>query len=666
MRVFLVSAMETDWIDRHSKKSLARLLPRLNAIFDSPGGLPAHRRSAFETRLRRHWAPLFRLLVELYGWHYDFFYHLEKILESTARAWMQRPEDLRGLDARREEQPDWFLSQEMVGGVLYVDLFSDNLARLQEHIPYFKRLGLSYLHLMPLFAVPHGENDGGYAVSDYRAVNPDIGTMDQLAELAGVLRSEGISLVLDFVFNHTSDEHRWARRAQAGDLDYQEYYHLFPDRDLPDQYEQHLRDIFPSIRHGSFTWHAGMRKWVWTTFNSFQWDLNYANPAVFRSMAEEMLFLANQGVEVLRLDAVAFIWKQLGTNCENRPEAHMIIRAFNYLVRMAAPALLFKSEAIVHPDEVIKYVDLQECQLSYNPLLMALMWEATATREVKLLSRAMRNRSRLPDGCTWVNYLRCHDDIGWTFDDGDALAVGIDPGGHRRFLNDFYTGRFPGSFARGFPFQFNPESGDQRICGTLASLAGLENALAENDPEQIQTAVRRINMLRSVILSAGGIPLIYLGEEWGEMNDYTFLSDAAKAGDNRWLHRSKKRWQAREKLNDPSTLEWRFFDEMVRLIKLRRSLPALRNGGMEVIDTGNPHLFGFIRRNDAQRLLIVTNFSESPQSMSALRLRACGCDGGNLNLVTGTLINAAEGLNLGPYGFAWLDCSAASATGGRR
>ncbi|MGB8424880.1 MAG: alpha-amylase family glycosyl hydrolase [Desulfobacterales bacterium] len=655
--------MEADWIDYHSKISLQRLWPRIDELLGHRAGDHApHRRQAFEDRLRRHWAPLFRLLITLYGWHFDFFYHLEQILTVTARAWLERPEALKDLDARRENEPVWFLSQEMVGGVLYVDLFSDNLARLPEHIPYFKHLGLTYLHLMPLFAAPHGDSDGGYAVSDYRSVNPDIGTMAELTELAQVLRQAGISLVLDFVFNHTSDEHAWARRAQAGDPEYQAYYYLFPDREMPERYERNLRDIFPSRRHGSFTWHAGCRKWVWTTFNSFQWDLNYGNPDVFRAMAEEMLFLANRGVDVLRLDAVAFIWKQLGTDCENRPEAHTVIRAFSLIARIAAPALLFKSEAIVHPDEVIKYIGRDECRLSYNPQLMALLWEAVATREVKLLVEATRNRSRLPDGCSWVNYLRCHDDIGWTFDDRDAVTVGIDPVGHRRFLNDFYTGRFPGSFARGVPFQFNPASGDQRVCGTLASLAGLEKAVTENDPEQIETAVRRINMLRSIILSIGGLPLIYLGEEWGELNDYTFLSDPAKAGDARWIHRSRKKWQSREKINDPATLEWRFFDEMFRLIKLRKSLPALYDGGMDIVDTGNPHLFGYLRQNAGQRLLIVNNFAEIPQKLSAGVLRACGCGRSSPNLVTGMSLDTAAGLQLLPYGFLWLECGAATAT----
>jgi amylosucrase len=543
----------------------------------------------------------------------------------------------------------------MVGGVLYVDLFSDNLHNLKGCIRYFKDLGITYLHLMPLFAVPHGNNDGGYAVSSYRAVNPAIGTMDELTELATRLREEGISLVLDFVFNHTSDEHEWARQAQAGDPEFEEYYYIFPDRVMPDQYERTLRDIFPTVRRGSFTWHDGMQKWVWTTFNNFQWDLNYSNPAVFCAMANEMLFLANTGVEVLRLDAVAFIWKRVGTDCENQPEAHLIIQAFNTLARIATPALLFKSEAIVHPDEVIKYTSPHECQLSYNPMLMALLWEALATREVRLLVEGLRTRHRIPDDCAWVNYLRCHDDIGWTFDDSDAFALGINPKDHRKFLNDFYTGQFPGSFSRGVPFQFNPDNGDLRISGTLASLAGLEQAIEENNPILIDMAMRRILMLRSIVLSIGGIPLIYLGEEWGVLNDYTYASDPLKASDSRWVHRVKTKWDNYPRWNDPAAIERRLFNELVRLIDLRKKLPALQNGGMEVIDTENGHLLGFLRQRDGQRLLIITNFSEHPQTLSESRLSVYGMGYQFLDHVAGKLFTAQSPLQLAPYQFVWLE-----------
>jgi len=647
-----------DWIPRQAEKSLNRLIPRLRARLGPDDDKHARLWQTFESRLRREWERLFRLLVQLYGWQYDFFYHLEQILVTALQAWAERPEYLRGIDAAHEADPQWYQSEQMVGGVLYVDLFSDKLAGLPDHIDYFKKLGLTYLHLMPIFAVPHGNSDGGYAVSDYRAIHPDIGTMEELTALARILNDEGICLVLDFVMNHTSDEHLWAQRARAGNPDFEEYYLMFGDRSLPDQYQQHLRDIFPDVRRGCFTYDEASGKWVWTTFNDFQWDLNYANPAVFRAMAEEMFFLANVGVRVLRLDAVAFIWKRLGTSCENLPEAHMVIQAFNALARITAPSLLFKSEAIVHPDEVMRYIHPQECQLSYNPLLMALLWEALATRKVNLLTHGMKKRIRIHPECAWVNYLRCHDDIGWTFDDIDAWEVGIDPQGHRRFLNDFYTGRFSGSFARGVPFQYNPDTGDLRISGTLASLAGLEHALEEKDPDLIEAAVARINLLRSIMISVGGIPLIYLGDEWGMLNDYTYLSDARKASDSRWVHRSRQRWQSsnREGMIDADAIQWRFFTELVRLIALRKELPALRNGNMEVIDTDNDHLFGFIRQYGDQKLLIINNFSEHPQVISQMSLNRATLASRFTDRVTDRVIPSGSGLTLAPHQFVWLEC----------
>ena len=422
--------------------TLERLQPRLDEIWQR-SGTDQTKRHEFESRLHDHWRGLFRLLYGLYGSRYDFFYHVENILRTAATAWVERPEDLCELDRHRTNEPDWFQSEKIVGGALYVDLFSENLNRARDHVQYFKKLGLTYLHLMPLFAVRPGNSDGGYAISNYRSVDPRLGTIDDLRMLASDLREAGISLVLDFVFNHTADDHQWAQRAQAGEREYQEFYYIFPDRSVPEQYERTLREIFPTVRRGNFTWHDGMEQWVWTTFNSFQWDLNYRNPAVFRAMLEELFFLGNMGVDILRLDAVAFVWKQMGTSCENLPQAHWVIQAFNHLARLATPGLLFKSEAIVHPDEVIKYVSPDECQLSYNPTLMALLWESLATRKVELLVQTLRHRYRLPEKTSWVNYLRCHDDIGWTFDDQDAAAIGIAAYDHRRFLNEFYTGQFP-------------------------------------------------------------------------------------------------------------------------------------------------------------------------------------------------------------------------------
>jgi glycosidase len=643
---------DTRWLIDQAHLSLRRLAPRLNERYAAHAG--AEGWQTFSARLKAHFPRLFGLLFEVYGQRYDFFYHLEQIVNTAAEAWLSRPAELRALDETREADPGWYQSNQMLAGVCYVDLFAGNLPGIRDRIPYFKELGLTYLHLMPLFQCPAGNNDGGYAVSSYRQINPALGTMGDLCDLARELRENGISLVLDFIFNHTSDEHEWAVKARAGDPDYRDFYFLFPDRQMPDAYERHLREIFPDEHPGAFTYLPDIERWVWTTFHSFQWDLNYANPAVFAAMGKELLYLANAGVEVLRLDAVAFIWKRLGTACENLPEAHLIIQAFNTLVRIAAPALLFKSEAIVHPDEVAKYIRPDECQLSYNPLLMALLWNSLATREVRLLRLSMAERLRIDPGTAWVNYVRCHDDIGWTFSNEDAARLGIRGHDHRQFLNAFYIGQFPGSFARGLPFQGNPRTGDMRISGTLASLAGLEKALRGEVDDEVELAIRRILLLHSIILSLGGIPLIYFGDEIGILNDYEFRRDPVKADDSRWVHRPRMDWQRAAQRTGASTIAGRIFQPLQRLIALRQRVPAFSGPEAEIVETGNDHIFGYVRECGGTRVLVLANFSESEQTICANLLRTKGLSETFLNLVTHDDVTALKDLVLGPYQFAWL------------
>jgi glycosidase len=604
-----VTAYQDD-LSHKAQVSLNRLLPRIEPIL---ANLPDQDREMFLIRLQTYFPEAFRLLYGLYGLHYDFYYHLEQILRTVAEMSAARPDSLKALDRQREATPLWFQSEQMMGGVCYVDLFAGNLAGIRARIPYFKELGLTYLHLMPLFRAPEGNNDGGYAVSSYREVSPALGTMDELAELAADLRQNGISLVLDFVFNHTADEHEWALRVLAGDETYQDYYYLFDSRELPDQFEKHLREIFPDQAPGSFTFRREVGKWVWTTFHEFQWDLNYSNPAVFNAMLGEMLFLANQGVEVLRLDAVAFIWKQLGTPCENLPQVHLIIQAYNALVRVAAPSLVFKSEAIVHPSDVNSYINLRECQISYNPTLMALLWEAVATRNVKLLRHSMARRFDINADCTWVNYVRSHDDIGWTFSDEDALEVGINGFNHRQFLNQFYSGKFPGSFAKGVPFNFNPVTLDMRISGTCASLAGLEQALEAQNELFLNNAIRRILLIYGIVLSAGGIPLIYLGDEIGAMNDYRYKLDPAKRDDSRWVHRPPFDETRAARRTNMVAAEGRIFQQLVHLIQVRRNTPAFAGGQAIFFDTGNDHVLGLVRN---RAVLVLGNFSDFEQTVS--------------------------------------------------
>lgn len=643
-----------------TQRSLDRVWPRVSEHFQT-SQLSIADQELFERRFRQYWPKLFSLLFRLYGRRYDFFFHLESIAQAIARGFSERSAGLRSLDNHRATDQSWYESEQMVGGALYVDLFSENLARLREQIPYFCELGLTYVHLMPLFAVRPGDNDGGYAISNYRSVDPRLGTLDDLRLLADEMREAGISTVLDFVFNHTADDHEWAVRAQSGDAEYQDYYYIFPNRTLPDQYEQTLREIFPTVRRGNFTWNDGLGCWVWTTFNSFQWDLNYRNPAVLRAMLEEMFFIANTGVDVIRLDAVAFIWKQLGTNCENRPEAHLIIQAFNAAARIAAPGMIFKSEAIVHPDEVVEYISPEECQLSYNPTLMALLWESLATRETKLLAKSLSHRHSLEPGTTWVNYLRCHDDIGWSFDDGDAWSVGIDPFGHRKFLNGFYTGQFKGSFARGVPFQENTDTGDMRISGTLASLAGLEQAIERGDEHGKELSIRRMALLHGVIASIGGIPLLYLGEEWGLLNDYDFVRDPAKAGDSRWIHRPKMKWEYLEHLDremdqgGEASIRVRIFRSLQKLLALRKSHAAFRGIDMELFDVDNPHILGFVREFAGQRIVVVANFSEQRQQIDGNRVRMAGLGRFFVDLISGREFGTSDDIRLEAYDLLWLE-----------
>lgn len=598
--------------------------------------------AAFDARLQESLPVLHDLFLQLYGEREDGREALAAVVASAAASWRDRPDDLKALDRRRTADPEWYLSERMLGGVCYVDRYAGSLRGIRDRIPYFRELGLTYLHLMPLFASPEGNNDGGYAVSSYRAVDEKLGTMDDLAELAADLREAGISLVVDFIFNHTSDEHEWAQKAVAGEPGYEDFYLIFPDRTMPDRYEGTVREIFPDDHPGAFV-QLDDGRWIWATFYHFQWDLNYANPAVFRAMAGEMLFLANQGVEVLRMDAVAFIWKRLGTTCESLPEAHLLLRAFNQVLSLGAPSVLFKSEAIVHPDEVITYISTDECQLSYNPLQMALGWEALATRDGRLLQKALDERHALPPGTAWVNYVRSHDDIGWTFADEDAATLGIDGYSHRRFLNDFYVGRFPGTFSRGVPFQENPKTGDARVTGTTASLAGVE----AGDPG----GEDRVILAHALALSTGGIPLLYLGDELGQLNDYSYRDDPAHAGDSRWVHRPAADAAAFAARHDPSTVAGRIHTRLTALIEARRRTPEFADIPLTPFHTPHPSVVGF-QRIGGGVVLVLANVGDDAVVVEADTLSGFQADA--TDVVTGEAVDLSGGLELPAHGFRWL------------
>lgn len=613
----------------------------------------------FEARLHAHLPDLIGKLHQLYGHQFDFYCHLEQLVESLANGFKVRKRKHKDRDQKREKDPLWYRSEQMLGMAVYVDLFAGDFEGLVNKIPYLQSLGVNYLHLMPMYKSPENDSDGGYAVSDYRKTDPKLGSSKKLQQLADALNEAGISMVLDFVFNHTSDEHHWAMGAKNGDPELTEFYYFFADKSEVDDYNKTCREIFPSVRRGSFTHLPQQNQWVWTTFNSFQWDLNYSNPAVFNAVVEEMLFLANLGCEGLRLDALAFIWKEKGTLCESLPHAHTLVQCFNACLQIVAPSVLFKSEAIVHPDEVVKYIDRSECQLSYNPLLMALMWESLATRETKLLTASLKHSFIISEQCSWVNYIRCHDDIGWTFDDDIALGLGINGEDHRRFLNQFYTGQFQGSFAVGVPFQQNPITGDCRVCGSLASLTGAEQALFQTGKESalqaksLTLATKRIRLLNSVNLSIGGIPLIYQGDELGLLNDYRYLQDDSKKEDSRWVNRPKVTQTAIDDSENMGSFSYRVNQDLRALIVQRKSLKALGQAKTEILETYRSSLFSYCRiHDDGERLLAICNFSERSQSVP---ISICDILGSRdvVDLLSETSFSGSEIL-LNGYDVVWL------------
>jgi amylosucrase len=574
----------------------------------------------------------------------------------------ERPKSLRRVDHRREIRPDWFQSPAVVGYVCYVDRFAGTLRGIERNLDYLAELGVTYLHLMPLLEPRPGENDGGYAVADYRAVDPALGTIDDLAHLARRLRDRDISLCTDVVLNHTAREHEWAVKARAGDPSYRAYYHVFPDRTEPDRYEATLREVFPAFAPGSFTFDADLDGWVWTTFNDYQWDLNYANLAVFAEMLQIMLGLANRGVEILRLDAVPFTWKRLGTDCENQPEAHRLLQAWRALVRIAAPAVLFKAEAIVAPDHLVPYLGAHErfrpeCDLAYNNQLMVLLWSSLATGDARLATSALHRLAAIPPTTSWCTYVRCHDDIGWAVDDADAAAVGGDGASHRRFLADFYAGRFPGSFGRGEDFQANPATGDVRTSGSAASLCGIEAALEAGDTAALELAARRLVLLHSVICSFGGIPLLYMGDELALRNDHGYLDEPAHRADGRWVHRPPMDWTAAARRDDPATLEGRTFAWFHRLIETRKRLAALHAAApAEPWWSGNDRVLAYRRRHPRSGpFLALVNFAASEEAVPRSLLAHARLELGDIVLASDPApFTMGADVVLAPLSFAWF------------
>lgn len=551
------------------------------------------------------------LYCELYNNNMEAF---DWLCDSLYGYYQERNADLKKLDRSRVKNPDWYKQNDLLGMMMYTNAFAGTLKGVKEKLPYVKSCGVSYLHFMPLLESPKGRDDGGYAVADFRKVKPELGTMEDLEDLTAECHRQGISCCLDFVMNHTSEDHEWARAARQGDPVARSRYFFYDDWFVPNIYEETVPEVFPTTAPGNFTWINDCNQVVMTTFYPYQWDLNYANPMVFNDMVGNMLYMANRGIDVIRLDAVPYIWKQIGTNCRNLPQVHTLVRMMRIISEIVCPGVLLLGEVVMEPSKVVPYfgtVDKPECHMLYNVTTMASTWNTIATKNVGLLKRQMDQVCALPKDYVFLNYLRCHDDIGWGLDYDWLAQFGIDEVAHKKFLNDYFTGKGYNSDPRGELYNDDPRLGDARLCGTTASLSGLEAGQYEANADKIAQAVACDLMLHGYLLAQSGIPVLYSGDEIGQTNDYTYKNDPDKCADSRYLHRGNFPWDKVEK-KDPVAMK--IFDALRHMEDIRASHDVFScNANVYTIETGCASVLGIVREYAGHELRAFFNFSNMDQ-----------------------------------------------------
>ena len=562
----------------------------------------------YQSRLAQRQDELDWLFMELY----DDRAALNLLKTCMQAAYEVRCADLRALDESRLADPAWYRQPDMLGITMYTDLFAGSLRGLMEKLPYLEEQNIRYLHLMPLLKMPHPHNDGGYAVEDFSCVDPAIGTNEDLSALTEKLRAANISLCLDFVMNHSASTHEWAMRAKAGEKAYQDMYFCYDDRTIPDQFEQTMPEVFPGTAPGNFTWCEEMGKWVLTTFHDYQWDLNYRNPRVFVEMVKSMLVLANLGVEVLRIDAVPYIWKELGTNCRNLPRVHTIVRMVRLILECVCPAVILKGEVVMAPQELAAYFgteDKPECHVLYNSSVMLNLWGALAAADVRLLKRQMDEFNALPAHCWFVNYLRCHDDIGWGFDENAERKMWIDPQLHKEYVYRFYEGTFPGSWSVGELYNYDPQTRDARTCGTCASLCGVETALKSGDKAALETAIARVMVMHGAMLFQKGLPMLNSGDEIAQLNGWGYAQDETLAEDSRNLHRTAFSHENAALRHVDGTVQQRVFSGIEKLNALRSRAAFAPDAYVSTWDTADNGVLALVRFAKEETLIGVFNFT---------------------------------------------------------
>ncbi len=602
--------------------------------------------SIFQYRLERHHDELRWLYMELYQ-NGDMF---AELCSQMYEYYNCRSKKLKERDLKREKGPDWYHGKDMLGMMLYTDNFAGNMKGVKEKIPYLKECNINCLHLMPFLDTPKGRSDGGYAVADFRKVRPDLGTMKDLAELTEKCHEEDINVCMDFVMNHTSEDHEWARRARAGEGEYMSRYFFYDNEEIPEKYEKTVPQVFPTTAPGNFTYLPETGHYVMTTFYPYQWDLNYRNPRVFNEMIYNFLYLTNQGIDIVRIDAVPYIWKELGTTCRNLKQVHTIVRMMRMIAEIVCPGVLLLGEVVMEPEKVVPYfgtVEKPECHMLYNVTTMATTWNSIATGDIRLLKKQMDIVNQLPKQYVFLNYLRCHDDIGWGLDYETMRPWGIKEIPHKRYLNDYFMGKIRGSVSRGELYNDDPVTQDARFCGTTASMCGIEKAGFEHDEKAMNAAVREDIMLHAYMLTQSGIPMLYSGDELGQVNDYSYKNDPEKCADSRYIHRGKLPWELAEDKEDVTTVQGNIFQTLDRLEKIRRQeITFDKDADVYTYDVHDDSILCVLREYKGRRFFGIFNFSNQEKTAWMQE------KGMYRNLLTGEKAELKD-IRLSGYEFLW-------------
>ncbi|MCI9344242.1 MAG: amylosucrase [Lachnospiraceae bacterium] len=605
-------------------------------------------KKTYQKRFERHFDELRWLYMELYD-NSSMFAELCGKMEIF---YQDRKKDLKALDKKREEHQDWYKQNDMLGMMFYIDNFAGNMKGVQSRLDYIEQCNVNYVHLMPFLETPKGRSDGGYAVSDFRKVQENLGSMEDLEDLTGACHKKGINVCMDFVMNHTSEDHEWAKKAREGDGEYMSRYFFFENSYIPSLYEQTVPQVFPTTAPGNFTYLPDQKHFVMTTFYPYQWDLNYKNSRVFNEMMYNFLFLANKGIDIIRIDAVPYIWKELNTPCRNLPQVHTIVRMMRMISEIVCPGVLLLGEVVMEPEKVVPYfgtVEKPECHMLYNVTTMATTWHTVATRDVRLLKKQLDIVNALPKDYVFLNYLRCHDDIGWGLDYGALKSEGIGERSHKKYLNDYFQGYTGDSNSRGELYNADPVTGDARFCGTTASMCGVEKAGFEQDEAAMGKAIQMDVMLHAYMFMQSGIPVLYSGDEIGQVNDYTYKEDPDKAPDSRYIHRGAMNWELAGNISKKGTVEEKIFHRLERLEQIRKKEKVfVSNADTWTIDTWDASVLCIARCLEGEKIIGLFNFSEFDKTAWINET-----DGDYVELISGEEMKPI-GVNIPAYGFYYL------------